>query len=210
MTLTVTIQHLSETDELYRWYEGESGPQRAYVELSLTDGALLASCNGFIGKNRKPETVVHGIDRQWTIPVLTAQAANSFLDDLAPLAQRLLDGSAVEWDGKNHVGRVLTEDAQEADAEITRRCEALSEALSEDGGAADDLMDAWSIDTIGDTWSAEEAGITATTTDAELDETARRLLDEFRKGVGQPYAVIHGLDQHLRGLRDALAADQDT
>ncbi|MER8237567.1 hypothetical protein [Streptomyces sp. NPDC094049] len=209
MTLTVTIQHLSETDELYRWYEGESGPQRAYVELSLTDGAFLAAFDGLIESDR-PERVVHGIDRRWTIPVLTAQAANGLLDDLAPLAQRLLDGSAIEWDGKNHVGRVLTADAQEADAEITRRCEALSEALSEDGGAADDLLDAWSIDTIGDTWSAEDAGITATTTDAELDETEQRLLEEFREGVGQPYAVIHGLDQHLRGLRDALAADQDT
>jgi hypothetical protein len=199
---TVTIQTVNAADELHRWYDGQTSAQPAYIELGLRDGVLLASYDAEIGNGVPPE-VFHGIDRRWLIPVLDADAANKLLHEVAPLAQRVVDGAKIVWDGNNHVGRLTTGDARDADDEITALCE----RITEDGEHADGLLQVWSMDSIGTAWDADEAGITAATTDAELAAIEKKLLAEFRDGMDQPTAVIHGLDQHLKELRDELVRE---
>ncbi|MEW1912529.1 hypothetical protein AB0442_29520 [Kitasatospora sp. NPDC085895] len=197
----VDVRYVTRSAELHRRYHGQSQAQPVYVELGLGDGVLLASYDAEVGGGR-PAEVHHGIDWRWTIPILQAEAANELLDELAPLAQQVLDGSEVVWDGHNRVGRILTDEAQAAFDAIGERCAALTD---EDEG----VLPVWDMDSIGDAWTADEAGITAETTDAELEEIEARLLQEFREGQDQPHAVIEGLTEHLRQLRDDLAAEQD-
>ncbi|MFI8769553.1 hypothetical protein ACIGN6_32240 [Streptomyces sp. NPDC053792] len=199
----MTVRLLTRPDELHARFHGQSEAQPAYVELGLKDGILLASYDAVVGQGVEAE-VYHGIDRRWSIPVLTQDAANRLLDDLAPLAQRVLDGSDVVWDGNNWVGRVVTEDAEAAYDEITERCEGI-----EDHDGNEDLLSVWSTDSIGDLWDAEEAGVTAQSTDEELDRIEERLTEEFRDGQGLAFVVIEGLDDYLKQLRDDLAAQDD-
>ncbi|MDI2127606.1 hypothetical protein [Yinghuangia seranimata] len=198
----MTVQPCIGDAPLYRWYQGQTEQQRAYVELSLRDGVLLATYDAVIGGGR-PQSVAMGIDRRHRIPVLTAEAATALLYELAPLAQRVLDDCAIDWNGE-HFAAVLGPDAVAAE-EIAAVCA----RRAADGDDAEGLTDIWDIGSIGTLRDADDAGITAATTDAELVSIATTLLAEFREGMGQPHAVIHRLDAHLRELRDDLAADQD-
>ncbi|MFD9190312.1 hypothetical protein ACFWCA_19040 [Streptomyces phaeochromogenes] len=204
MTATIQTRICSNSDELYCWYAQQSGPQPAYIELGLEDGVFLASYDAIIGSGA-PGTVFHGIDRRWAIPVLTGDATNRLLVELQPLAERILAGSHVEFDGNNRVGRIVTPDANEAFEAISARCEGLCE---EEHGLGEDLLPVWHVDSMGDLWTASDAGITAATTDEELDTVTARMLAEFREGMSQQYAVVEGLHGYLRGLRDE-ARDED-
>ncbi|GAA1596209.1 hypothetical protein [Streptomyces globosus] len=201
--LRVTVRPLTRPDELHARFHGQSEAQPAYVELGLEDGILLASYSCEIGRGISAG-VDRGIDRRWSIPVLTQDAGNRLLDDLAPLAQRVLDGSEIVWNGSNRVGRVVTENAQAAYDEITERCGGI-----EDRDGNEDLLPVWPADSLGDLWDAEDAGITALTTDEELDRIEERLTEEFREGQGLEFVVIEGLDDYLKQLRDDLAAQVD-
>ncbi|MFF4344298.1 hypothetical protein ACFY00_30765 [Kitasatospora sp. NPDC001540] len=198
----MTIREVTgDDDALFRWYDRESQPQSAFVELELDSGTLLADYDGIIG-NGMPSRVYHRIDVRFPLgQILTPKGANDLLAELAPLAQRVLDGSEVEWDGSNHVGRILTEDAQAAHDEIEKRCAEVSEW---DGG----VLQVYSVDTIGDLWSAEDAGVTAQSTDEELEAIVKRLEQEVAEGAGNS-AVVHGLGGYLKELRRELQEDQD-
>ncbi|MEV6574825.1 hypothetical protein [Streptomyces sp. NPDC051577] len=203
MSLTVDVRPVTGPEALHAWYQGQTKAQPAYVELGLRDGILLASYDAVVGPGG-PASVDHGIDLRWSIPALTQEAADELLKELAPLAQRILDGSEVDWDGNNHVGRLLTEDANAAYDAITERCEGIE---NEDSNP--EVLSVWTMDTIGHAWDADEAGITAKTTDAELEEIETQLTEEFRDGQNLPHVVIVGLTDHLRSLRDDLANDED-
>lgn len=197
----VTIKQVSGKEDLFRWYSQHQG---VYVELGLSDGILLADYNSEVG-NGMPASVYHGIDLRFPLSqVLTADGANKLLAEIAPLAQRVLDGSEVDWDGRNHVGRILTDDAQAAHDAIEALCEGIN---VEDNG----VLEIWSTETVGDLWTAADAGVTAATTDEELRAIEKRLVEEFADGMGADL-VIHGLDDHLKELRreqQELLDDED-
>lgn len=206
-----TIDTNDAIDTLHCHYQGELQAQSVYVALDLETGALYANYDSVIG-NGVPGEVHDGRVRRYTLgagpygrePVIpTPEGANRLLEQIKPLAQRVLDGASIEWNGNNMVG-VLTADAQQAEEEIADLvCSEEGPALG--GGGT---LEVWAIDSMGDTWTAEEAGITAQTTDEELDRIEEKLLAEFREGMDQPTAVIDGLDDYLRGLRDELVAEE--
>ena len=96
-----------EGKKLHHQYPGQTSPQPCYVELDCEAENLSADWNGELG-NAVPLSVWHGHTRRWAIPALQAQAANSLLDEIAPLAQRVIDGYTSEWDGNNHVAGLRT------------------------------------------------------------------------------------------------------
>lgn len=105
---------------LYCQYQGQSGPQPAYVTLS-EEGVLSASYSREIGPGT-PEPVWAGRASRWQIdPSLRAEAVNALLEEILPLAQRLHDRRIVRWDGRNRVG-YLTPAARSTDEEIAERC----------------------------------------------------------------------------------------
>jgi len=103
---------------LFDLYPGQQAPQDVFVALSIEDEAMWAESNGEIG-NAVPMDVWHGTTLRWYMPPIQAAAANALMDELLPLAERVIDGASVKWDGNNNVG-VYTEDASDAIHEIER------------------------------------------------------------------------------------------
>jgi transcriptional regulator with XRE-family HTH domain len=206
----VRIIECTEPTELYRHYDGELEPQPAYIELDLKAGKLYADYDSEIG-NGKPATVHHGFDRRYRIPVLTAEAANRVLHEIAPLADRILADWEEDWDGNNMIA-VLGEDAQAAEEEIREHLGLnlgygdLDEATQ--GFDRIDIVTEWDINGATNGQEADEYGITADTTDARLEEIEQEILADLAACNGSKVAVCHGLDDYLKQLRDELA-DED-
>lgn len=185
---------------LYRRYDGQSNPQPAYIEIDVREVTIGADYNSEIG-NAVPFTVAHGFERRYTIPVLTADAANTLLAELAPLAERISHGFTAEWDGNNHAA-ILDDDAQAAEAE-------LSEALRDREFGPDELIAEWGIEGAVNGAEAEEYGITADTTDERLDEIEAEILAGLADISESGVAVCPELHGYLRQLRDDQAGDDD-
>lgn len=206
---TVRVIECDTPDELHRQYDGEMQPQPCYIELDLREGTLLADWNAEVG-NAVPESVYHGFERRYRIPCLTADAANRVMNEIAPLAGRVVAGFEEEWDGKNMVAR-LSDDAQNAEDEIETRLGNPTEAgFSDEPNQAfdeSDLVAVWDVDgaTTGD--EVNEYGITATTTDARLTEIEAQIVKEIAEVSGSGVAIVPGLDEYLIDLRNELADD---
>jgi transcriptional regulator with XRE-family HTH domain len=209
--VSVRIIECTDPTELYRHYNGETEPQPAYIELDTQAGTLHASYNAEIG-TAVPETVHHGLDRRYGIPLLTADAANRVMEEIAPLAERIVAGTEAVWNGESTVAE-LDEDAMAAEEEI----EGLLGLPSLNGGYFSDssqgfpdkdLIGVWDLGGTVNGQEASEYDITADTTDARLDEIAQAILDDLQKCGEHPVAVCPGLDDYLKELRDGLA-DED-
>ena len=197
MTETVLITPIDENDPafLFRHYQGQSGPQPCRVVLDLGDGNLSADYNPEIG-DAVSASVWHGIIRTWTIPTVTALAANQIMRDIAALAQRVLDGATVEWDGSNHVG-VLTDDAAQAEQQIVDYLAAYSEAVDDGDLVSEmDADDWWSEGDLPDT-------LTADTTDEQLEQIAdTEAIDA--SSVNPGYTVLAGALEFLAARREEM------
>jgi len=190
--ITVQIRRITDETELFCWYDGQSEPQPAYLNLDLEDGELFCDYNGNIGSGVSAAEY-HGRIRTIRIPTLTGEAANTLMDEVAPIAQRVLNGASIEWDGNNHVG-VLTDDAQAAWDELTS-------AVAEHTSGADTVDGLDAADWYSGEDPAEELGLTADTTDEELaaiEKTAEADIKAHALGT----VVVQGLDRYLAGLRD--------
>ncbi|MCX5078758.1 hypothetical protein OHA84_37980 (plasmid) [Streptomyces sp. NBC_00513] len=203
--MSIRIIDCTSPTELFRHYDGQSEAQPAYIELDLPNGVLLADYNAEIG-NGVPFTVYHGQDRRYTIPVLTGDAANRVMKEIAPLADRILADWEEVWDGNNTVVR-LGEDAQAAEDEIETKlglAHPYDQVFEEN-----DLIGQWDVDAALNGLEAEEYGITADTSDERLDEIAAEILGDLADCGGNTVVVCAGLEAHLRTLRDDAATDQD-
>jgi transcriptional regulator with XRE-family HTH domain len=207
----VRIIPCTNATELFRHYDGETKPQPAYIELDTQAGTLYASYNAEIG-TALPETVRHGLDRRYEIPVLTADAANRVMEEIAPLADRIIAGTEAVWNGESTVAD-MNEDAIAAEEEI----EKFLGLPTIDGGHFDedtqgfpdsDLVGVWDIDAAVNGQEADEYGITADTTDARLEQIEQAILGDLQACGEHPVVVCHGLDSYLKQLRDGLA-DED-
>ena len=187
----VTIQETKTTDELVHKYPGQSDPQPCYVELDLRDGVMLADWNSEIG-NAIPFTVYHGHVQRYSIPSLTADAANALMQELLPLAERVVDGYKSVWNGNNNVAR-LTDDASEANDAIDDRCQ------QEFDGA--DVLE----HVPADNWYNDFSDDIADKTDEELEAIAR---DAGEAALKDGY-VVEGMFEALRDIRKASSNTLD-
>ncbi|MFI2078536.1 hypothetical protein [Streptomyces triculaminicus] len=209
-TTAVRIIRCTNPTELYRHYDGQSAPQPVYIELDLREGTLLADYNAEVG-NLLPDAVRDGFERRYRIPILTAEAANRTMEELLPLAERILADWEQEWDGNNHRA-VLGLEAREAEAAIEKK---LGLNLSHGDLDADtqgfdpkDLLDLWGLDSATNGSEAEDYGITAGTTDERLGEIAADILSNLAEcGTEGSTPVCHGLAGYLRQLRDDAASE---
>lgn len=208
-TAAVRIIACTSPTELYRHYKSETEAQPAYIELDLRHGTLLADWDAETG-NGKPATVVYGLERRYSIPVLTGDAANRVMEEIRPMAERVLADWEEEWDGNNTIAR-LGEDAQAAEAEILAHLgldpDGWSDGRDNQGFDESDLVAQWDIDGAVNGYEAEEYGITAETSDERLDEIEREILAGLAGCGTSPVAVCHELADHLQKLRDDLATE---
>ncbi len=207
--MTITIDTIGRTD-LHLHYPGQTRRQPCHVELDIRgDGELTAEADPEIG-GAYPMAVGHGLVLRWTIPALCGDAANDLLQRLAPLAQRVVDGSDEEWDGSNRVGK-LNDDARAAVEEIEAICDHVDGSEIVVWKAEDWYEPLASAKLRGDARLADigqDLGITATTTDEELSAIEDA---EEAKAIGEGVDGIEGLGNYLTTLRDAaarLAAEQ--
>jgi hypothetical protein len=116
--------HLAEAKDyppLFHRYPGQYQPQAAFIELDLESGDLSAQWNAEIG-NPIPPRVRHRCALRWSVPIyLSGDEVNALLEEIAPVARRLLDGARVVWDGADYKGR-LDDDAEGAEEEIEMIC----------------------------------------------------------------------------------------
>jgi len=195
---TVKIRPVSGPADLYCRYKNNYEPQPVYINLDLTNGALYADYRATDGT---PMRVWLGQVRTWSIPPLVADEANELLERIAPLAQRILDGSSIELDALTgrHIG-VLNDDAAAAEEEIR----VLIRRWCEDPGTA-----TVTEISVGDWYShcdtdpCEELGLTAETTDDELAQVAARIEADIR-AAAEGVVVVTGAEAWARARRDEL------
>lgn len=195
MTVTITTV---EPAELHHQYTGQNAPQSAYVEVDLENQHVHADYDPEIG-NAIPARVVHGIARRYPIPALTSTAANNLLEQIRPLAERMVADWDEYWDGSNHKG-VLGDDARAAE-----------EKIQELTGDPRDWGDHWDPSDVVTVWDtdgaitgdeAEEYGITADTTDERLDEIEEEIRENLKGISDSDEVVLEGVWEHLVQLRD--------
>ena len=109
----VTIKKLSTVDQDYLAfsYPQQCQAQPCYIELDCEDETLEADYSSEIG-NAVPAYVWNNRAIRFRIPALTADAANSLMEDLLERCQKIVDGYENVWDGNNYVGK-FTVEAQE-------------------------------------------------------------------------------------------------
>lgn len=203
---TVTITPVTTPDALFCRYPGEHTIQDAYLALDLETGQMWCDYNGEIGDGR-PESVFHGRTLRFDIPVLTGDAANTLMAGVTDLAQRILDGAEIVWNGHNHVGQ-LTDDAAEASGDLADLCDPQNLTWDDGQQVQEWTADEWySVDDIEQVIA--RLGITAYTTDAEITALTEAEEISAREGSNLGWTILTGVDEYLTGLRDALAADVD-
>ena len=186
-----------EGNELHRQYAGQNRPQDVYVTLDCANGRLTAECSSEIGSGI-PVAVCHGHVQRWSIPALTADAANSLIEEIAPFAERMVAGYERVWDGHNHVAE-FSEDADEADDAIVALCNRVTEDADEHSTVQVWDASEW-FGGIGNAAAQCEAlGITAETTDDEL----RTIADAADvEAADDDVDVLNGTLRHMEWLRE--------
>lgn len=194
---------LTDEDALFCQYPGRQ-MQPCVLTLDLDNGDLSARYDPELSDGARPESVFNGRILWVPIPCLTGTAANRLLEEVAPVAQQILDGAEIQWDGSNHVG-VLSPDALMAYEVLIERCDPQNSSW-DDG----DTVSAWDAGNWFSTESAEQVadrlGITADTSDEELAALAKAEAEEAL--TCSPAGRVHltGAEDYLRQLRDEMAA----
>ena len=116
--MAITILRETEPARLFCLYRGQQSTQGTYVELNCRDGLLRADYNPVIGSGG-PRAGWHGHDRRYSIPLLQMDTVNVLMEEILPLAQRVVDGYEAVWDGHNYIAQ-LSEDTMDAEDEIER------------------------------------------------------------------------------------------
>jgi hypothetical protein len=173
-------------------------PQTPYLDLDLTSPDKPIHIDACCQIDGTPISVWHGVVRRyWLSPKTDAEALTTDINAgvFDDLFQRIVDGSEVEWDGANYVGR-LNEDARAAEEEL--------EKLLDD--YADGTIGLWEAGEWLQDSSDEDLGVTATSTDDELAKKARELEEEARAEG----AIVVWLEDELKERRQALRESMTT
>lgn len=197
----ITVSRIESDDPLalYEKFRGEHAAQPVYVEFDLESATLSAYTSPDIGPGT-PERVYSRRALRWEIPVLTPEACNALLEEIEPHAGILLDGSAIEWDGSNHVG-TLDDDAQDAVQIISDLCDEgrFSESQRVSVWEASDYLAP-----VGSDGAQSRAfRVTAATTDDELRARAAELTNEA--ATEGHYLDADDVRGYLEALRTRLA-----
>lgn len=131
------VIRLSDSDvtALYRRFPDMSAPQPCRLSLNLDDGSFSASYDDHRG-SQATRPADQGRVLRWSIPCLTAIAANNVLEELAWLAEQVLAADAaggelrlhagMTWDGRSWRAMALNDDAAFNAHLIKLRCRTLT------------------------------------------------------------------------------------
>lgn len=120
--MSIRIIPVENAKDLHCHYSGQIEAQGIYVELDCKNETLSISYNGEIG-NAVPFSVYHGFDQRFAIPLLNTSKMNDLLEEILPIAEKVLEGFEEVYNGQNWVAS-FTEEAEEAIEEISSLCDA--------------------------------------------------------------------------------------
>tara|TARA_R100000808_G_scaffold19320_1_gene41976 strand:+ start:567 stop:1187 length:621 start_codon:yes stop_codon:yes gene_type:complete len=179
---------------LYQKYEQEIEGQPAYVELDVRTGSLYADWDAEVG-NGVPADVWHGLRRRYgIINILTTEEINTLLTELAPIAQRIVDGTDIQSDGLQD-RPVLSEQAQAAEEALTEECDGVQ---TQSNGVVD--ADEW----FGPQEDAHVHIVPAKVTAESTDEQLSALVEEAQLDGRTDGWTITGLGEYFEERRDYL------
>lgn len=204
ITMTIQIIKISEDvqDYLHCQYPGQTSPQECYLELDLEEETLTADYDAEIG-GAVPFAVWHGRRRRFPIPALSATAVNALMEEVLPLAERIVAGSEIVWDGSNHIGQ-LDDDAVDAEAELDQICE-----KAFDDPRPGDLINAWDADDYFGQWTDEELGLAPGCDLAAIEAQliAEHRYDEDLEGPLVIEKLEHFLQSRYESMMEELEND---
>lgn len=179
---------------LHHQYPGQFEPQSVYLEIDPENQTISMDWYREIG-NGVPEDVWHRRILWYILSIVpTVDVANQLMDDVLPLAERVVAGHSIEWDGCNHVGR-LTEDAQDAS-------DGIRDIVMEIGNDPGNRQIAWD-------WECCYDGcvhvMRADATEEEIDEAVA----EVEALAASEGAILEfDLTAKLREIRDEMQAEE--
>ncbi|UXY13852.1 hypothetical protein N8I74_11015 [Chitiniphilus purpureus] len=115
-----------EIAPVYCQYQGQSGPQPAYITIHPESESASAGYSSETG-NGCPESIYHNRAYRVRIPAdVRGTAIAEFLEDTdtQALISSIIAGYSCDWDGSNHRGS-LNDDAESALAELEQAAERL-------------------------------------------------------------------------------------
>ncbi len=184
----------NEDAPLFRQYDGQTGPQDAFVEIDGEDRDAFASYNAEIG-NAIPVYVWKNKSRRVPAPVyLRGKKVADYIKAVLEITEPAAEDFFIEWDGNNNVGRWPN-----WDEETDRALEKLYEEWANDETVNWDIADADEYYC----YVRGELGVTAGTSDDEIVNLATNLR-EGAKGEGY---LVQGTLEYLYGIRNDLRDD---
>lgn len=197
--MNVTVTAVTEPDALFCHYESEYRPQPCYLALDLSDGELSCDYRAGVG-NARSMAEFHGRVLVADIPTLTADAANRLMESVREDAQLVLDGSEIEWDGNNNIGR-LSDDARAAWERIVEACDPQNYQWDDSQMVGEYDASDWFREAEQET--IDRLGLTADSTDAEVAAMADAETTEATT-MAAGYTILVGAEAWLSGRRDEL------
>jgi hypothetical protein len=178
--------------------DGELVPMGVAVSLDLRDGELtVRTTRGPEGG--MPESVSNGLVRWYPVPLITSCEANTLLDDLRPIAEQVLNGAEIVWDGNNNVGR-LNADAGTADGKIYEFVERFTQ---DDTYSRVEIWQAADFFAEGDVLDE----ITASMSDEELVAKGEEFRRNFNVATAGGYVVVPDMLEFLEKVREDKQTD---
>jgi hypothetical protein len=173
-------------------------PMGVAVSLDLRDGEFTVRTTRPPQDNAIPASVQNGAVRWYPVPLITAHQANALLDELRPVAERVLSGSGVAWDGNNDVGR-LDKAADEADVELFR----FVEQFTQDNAYS--RVEVWeAADFFAEGDQLEQ--ITGDMSDDELAAKGEEFRADFEPSTPGGHVVVVDMIEFLESVRDEKRA----
>jgi len=195
MTNEIIVIYTDDDSELFCHYSGQSGPQPVFLCLDCDDGEVSGAYWANIGVGQSWRAF-HNRDIEWKIPAFRVDAFRRFVDSLRDDLQAVFDGSTVEWNGSNYVGR-LDDDAIDAADRI--------EAACNDAIAQADPSDVWSPWEAADWFaptSLKELGLSPASTDDEIEQVADREIETADAVLDRDDVVEYLTEQRDEALSD--------
>jgi hypothetical protein len=192
-------------------YTGQTNTQDIYLYVDTEGEKVWIDYDPEIG-GAVTFDIWHGRTRRYRIyETISATGANNLLDNetLIALAERIIAGTEVKWDGNNYVG-ILDDDAISADEEMEQYVAGYTFQESETVSLWDagDFFTPLSADEVMD-----EVGlkITTETTDQEIAEAARKYEESMNidSATGGPME-LSGVENYLLNIREELITERDS
>lgn len=199
------ILPVTEPAELFHQPVLDQPPFPTCIELDLRGKFLSASVTEPIDHGT-PRDVWFGHRRRYEIPLLTADAANRVMREIAPLAERIV----ADWTEEprrpgGDLQVVLGEDASAAEDELEEYLHRLREYPN-----PADLVEVYDVNASTNGDECDEYEITPDTTDERIREIADEITREIAANCTESgVAVTPGLEEYLAELRDELGSDDD-